>query len=225
MSERAIGELEFLRKLQRLLAEGDFVATYKFALLNALADMSLEREPAADGHAQRDEFLYKESQFADGAVRLLPGVPAALRALYGLVLDAVRGAWVRQIASIGANRPLLAGADLASFLFGSERGNLDRFRAVLRDHQGGRCLYCRKELRGAGCVDHFIAWSRYPVDLGHNFVLAHDACNAHKRDFLAYPAHRTHGSTTSRRPMALGDGTESQPLRRHAGTGGGVVPR
>jgi hypothetical protein len=45
----AIGELTFLRKLQRLLAEGDFVATYKFALLNALADLSLEREPAADG--------------------------------------------------------------------------------------------------------------------------------------------------------------------------------
>ena len=38
MTEKPIGELEFLRKLQRLLAEGDFVATYKFALLNALAD-------------------------------------------------------------------------------------------------------------------------------------------------------------------------------------------
>jgi hypothetical protein len=50
-------------------------------------------------------------------------------------------------------------------------------------------LYCSKELRGAGCVDHFIAWSRYPVDLGHNLVLAHDACNAQKRDFLAAPAH------------------------------------
>ena len=49
MSATPIGELEFLRKLQRLLAEGDFVATYKFALLNALADLSLEREPAADG--------------------------------------------------------------------------------------------------------------------------------------------------------------------------------
>jgi hypothetical protein len=38
VSGKPIGELEFLRKLQRLLAEGDFVATYKFALLNALAD-------------------------------------------------------------------------------------------------------------------------------------------------------------------------------------------
>ena len=49
MTGKPIGELEFLRKLQRLLAEGDFVATYKFALLNALADLCLEREPAADG--------------------------------------------------------------------------------------------------------------------------------------------------------------------------------
>jgi hypothetical protein len=279
VSERPIGELEFLRKLQRLLAEGDFVATYKFALLNALADLSLEREPAHDGslrvpvsaiaekfieyywrqarpyrpldgtgfvlhqntgrqatvisaiaaaqsmHAtlpvaratelrwhtlvtkvsgtieamplwklqtvasERDEFLYTEAEFADDSIRLLPGVPAAFRALYGLVLDAVRGAWLRQITSIAANRPLLGNSDLASFLFGSERASLDGFRGVLRDHQGGRCLYCRKELRGAGCVDHFIAWSRYPVDLGHNLVLAHDNCNGQKRDFLAYPVH------------------------------------
>ncbi|HEY3519124.1 MAG TPA: HNH endonuclease signature motif containing protein [Gammaproteobacteria bacterium] len=279
MIDTPIGELAFLRKLQRLLAEGDFVATYKFALLNALADLSLERESAEDGslrvpvsaiaekfieyywpqarpfravdgsgfvlvqstgrqaavintiaaaqaaHAtlpvaraaklrwhtlvtrvagtivgmplwrlqivggECDEFLYREAEFAGEAIRLLPGVPAAFRALYGLVLDAVRGAWLRQITNIAANRPLLGDSDLASFLFGSERASLDRFRAVLRDHQGGRCLYCRKELRGAGCVDHFIAWSRYPVDLGHNLVLAHDVCNAKKRDFLAYPAH------------------------------------
>jgi hypothetical protein len=275
----AIGELAFLRKLQRLLAEGDFVATYKFALLNALADLSLERESAADGSlrvpvsaiaekfieyywpqarpyravdgtgfvlvqstgrqaaiinaiaaaqaalatlpmaraaqlrwhtlvtrvagtieamplwklqtvgGEQDEFLYAQAELEAGTIRLLPGVPAAFRALYRLVLDAVRGAWVRQITSIAANRPLLGNADLASFLFGSERASLDGYRGVLRDHQDNRCLYCRKELRGASCVDHFVAWSRYPVDLGHNLVLAHDACNAKKRDFLAYPAH------------------------------------
>jgi hypothetical protein len=278
-AESAIGELEFLRKLQRLLAEGDFSATYKFALLNALADLSLEREPAADGSlrvpvlavtekfieyywpqarpyraqegegvvllqnngrqatiinliaaaqvahptlpavrtakmrwhtlvtkvagtisgmplwklqtvpGERDEFLYREKEFADDTIRLLPGVPAAFRALYGLVLDAVRGAWMRQIAGIGANGPLLGDADLASFLFGTPRANLDRFRNVLRDHQSDQCLYCPKKLKGGGDVDHFIAWSRYPVDLGHNLVLAHTNCNAKKRDFLAYAVH------------------------------------
>jgi 5-methylcytosine-specific restriction endonuclease McrA len=138
---------------------------------------------------ERDEFLYAEAEFANDTIRVLPGVPAAFRALYGLVLDAVRGAWLRQIASIGVNRPLLGDADLASFMFGSERASLDGFRAVLRDHQRARCLYCARELRGTGDVDHFIAWSRYPVDLGHNLVLAHGECNARKRDFLAYPAH------------------------------------
>jgi hypothetical protein len=38
-------------------------------------------------------------------------------------------------------------------------------------------------------VDHFIPWSRYPVDLGHNFVLAHAACNRAKSDHLAAEAH------------------------------------
>jgi 5-methylcytosine-specific restriction endonuclease McrA len=278
VSERAIGELEFLRKLQRLLAEGDFVATYKLALLNALADLSVEGEPERDGslrvpvealatkfieyywpqarpyragdgagfvllqnagkqaavinalttlqgeHAtlaaarnarrwralvrdvgrtivtmplwklqtvgsERDEFLYRQAELADDGIRLLPGVPQAFRSLYGLVLDAVRGAWVRQITRIGANRMRLADADLATFLFGSERGSLEGFARVLREHQHGLCLYCRREIRASGDVDHFIAWSRYPVDLGHNLVLAHHACNAKKRDFLAHPMH------------------------------------
>jgi hypothetical protein len=34
-------------------------------------------------------------------------------------------------------------------------------------------------------VDHFIPWVRYPRDLGHNFVLAHDSCNSRKGDLLA----------------------------------------
>ena len=33
-------------------------------------------------------------------------------------------------------------------------------------------------------VDHFIAWSRYPTDLAHNFVLADSRCNNKKRDRL-----------------------------------------
>ena len=34
-------------------------------------------------------------------------------------------------------------------------------------------------------VDHFISWSRYTTDLGHNFVLAHPGCNSQKSDYLA----------------------------------------
>ena len=278
MSRGAITELEFLRKLQRLLNEGDFTATYKFALLNALADLSLESEADPDealrvpvagiatkfveyywpqvrpyrategerfvlfqnagqqaavinalvnvqskhptlplarassawnGLVRRvartveqmplwklqvlgsdaDEFLYRRSEYVDGTIRLLPGVPAAFRMLYGLVLDAVRGAWVRQINRISANRPVLADSDLVSFLFGSERRSLEAFARILRDHQRGGCLYCGSAIRRGGDVDHFIAWSRYPADLGHNLVLAHPRCNRDKRDFLAHPVH------------------------------------
>ena len=38
----AEAQLEFLAKLQRLFAEGDFTATYKFALLIALSDLAVE---------------------------------------------------------------------------------------------------------------------------------------------------------------------------------------
>lgn len=42
-SPSAEDQLTFLSKLQRLFSEGDFTATYKFALLIALADLAVER--------------------------------------------------------------------------------------------------------------------------------------------------------------------------------------
>jgi hypothetical protein len=51
------------------------------------------------------------------------------------------------------------------------------------------CFYCQRRLNEAGEVDHFIPWSRYPRDLGHNFVLAHSKCNSDKRDLLAATGH------------------------------------
>jgi hypothetical protein len=136
-----------------------------------------------------DEFLYRRAEYRDGAIRLQPGVPHAFRALHGLIVDAIRGAWMRQIGRIAANRALLGDGDLAEFLFGAERRNLAAFCRLLREHQRGVCLYCGTAIRDGGDVDHFIAWSRYPADLGHNLVLAHRGCNANKRDFLAHPRH------------------------------------
>ena len=37
----AAEQIDFLQKLQRLLAEGSFVASYKYALLQALADLAV----------------------------------------------------------------------------------------------------------------------------------------------------------------------------------------
>jgi hypothetical protein len=59
-------------------------------------------------------------------------------------------------------------------------------RTILEDVQTGRCFYCERSVpRQAGHVDHFIPWSKYPVDLGHNFVVAHQTCNSAKADHLA----------------------------------------
>lgn len=61
---------------------------------------------------------------------------------------------------------------------------------VLNEIQEGACFNCSGPLREqAAHVDHFIPWSRYPVDLGHNFVRAHGGCNRKKSDRLAYSGH------------------------------------
>ena len=55
--------------------------------------------------------------------------------------------------------------------------------------QKGLCLYCQKPLPKQTQVDHFVPWSRYPADLGHNFALAHNHCNNAKSDYLAAEHH------------------------------------
>lgn len=275
-------EVQFLRKLQRLLDEGEFVATYKFALLQALADLSveslcseeerltlsldqiagkfveyfwrqvvpfragsggssgllqhntgnqaavanrvLEAREKFGGHLGRaqadttywrsltrkvariveemplwklqvvagspDEFLYRRSEFSDKTITLLPGVSSHFRSFYSLVTRLVRSSWVDQVRAIGANQPILGDSpDLDEFLFGSERQGLESLRPILRETQEATCFYCDRSIRGAGEIDHFIPWSRYSNDLGHNFVLAHADCNRRKSDFLAHPEH------------------------------------
>jgi len=280
----AATDLEFLRKIQRLLSEGEFVATYKFALLQALADLSVEHHALSPGLddglklaigeiaekfieyywrqavpyapnldrsgilkqntgrqaavinaiadmreqytgsiylARRDvlkwrrlvrsvitliktmplwklqvigrgvdDFIYRQGQLEDGCIQLRPGVHAAFRSFHGLITNLIRGGWLTQVRRIASNRKLLGErGDLAEFLFGSERRNLDGYRVVMRDYQLARCFYCGKPVRGEGNADHFIPWSRYPVDLGHNFVFSHASCNNDKSDLLAHPEH------------------------------------
>ena len=49
---------------------------------------------------------------------------------------------------------------------------------------GATCFYCGNSLT-EGEVDHFVPFSAYPRDLGHNFVLSHPTCNQSKSDSLA----------------------------------------
>lgn len=269
-SATAEQQLRFLRDLQTILDGGQFVASYKFALLIALADISVECAPAVDGSLrialdqlserfievywrQAAPFRGKESlwqntgtqaamistiarirgsagslaqarrsrswaalvrraraillvqplwrlqrvgpqtlacfydqQLNDDAIVLKPGVPACFRALYGTVQAIVQLAWLRYVQNLPRNQALIgAGHDVADFLFGTDRSVLTPLREGLVDLQHGKCFYCPTALHGQSEVDHFIPWAHYLRDLGHNFVLAHRACNRSKRDLLA----------------------------------------
>lgn len=96
-----------------------------------------------------------------------------------------------RLQTVGTNLDRLGPqAELRYFLFGTEREDLSSYRRILRDVQSGACFYCRRSMRqGDEAVDHFVPWRRYPLDLGHNFVLAHRGCNAAKADRLAATGH------------------------------------
>jgi 5-methylcytosine-specific restriction endonuclease McrA len=269
-------QLEFLQNLQRIFEEGQFVASYKFALLHVLADLAVLRgsdtgdgltlttyeiaekfvelywtqtrpfpgragsavlrqntgqqaailslvdafqreHGSSPGEARRKaaawrsligsvrrvvevmplwklqvvgrtplEVLYR-NEGRGNQISLLPGVPFCLRRFHGLVIELIRNAWVRYVRT--NNGDLLGDAtELDEFLFGVDRATLAIFRRILAESQNGRCFYCHAPLGSAAEVDHFIPWTLYPTDLGHNFVLACRACNGDKSDRLAaYP--------------------------------------
>ncbi len=134
------------------------------------------------------DFLYPNAGRGD-RIELRPGVAYCFRRFHGLITDMVRGAWLRYVRRV--NLEFLGGdADLAEFLFGAERTSLAGLLEPLRELQQGRCFYCAKELRASRVhVDHFVPWARYPIDLGHNFVLADGTCNSQKTDHLAAQPH------------------------------------
>lgn len=270
----------FLRNIQRLLAEGQFTASYKFALLHAIADLAVLKGDDSGGSLtlgtrdiaeefvelywqqcrpfeiggqttgvilsqntgkqaavigditlaqracggslfrlrlsavdlwksvirdvdetvrqmplwkfqtvgnERLDFLY-DNLDRGTTITLKPGVAYCLRAFYSLPRDLIQGAWVRFVQKLNSDR-LGNLTDLGMFLFGRERNALEAFRPVLLDVQHGRCFYCHGDLHRQMEVDHFVPWSRYPTDLGHNFVLSHPSCNNAKSDHLAAVTH------------------------------------
>lgn len=272
----AAEQLAFLDHIQRLFEEGEFVATYKFALLLAITELAVElgsdstemldlpyatiadkflelywpqvapytagglagvlvqntgRQAATvtllhdirsrystlpKARASKDwptairktvtlleemplwrlqtlrrqqvNFLYVAGPSA--SIQLLPGVMYNLRRFHGLLQQLARSAWITHIRANPKNIPIIGEAsDLEQVLFGTDRACLTVARPVLREIQADTCFYCGAGLRNAGEVDHFIPWARYPRDLGHNFVLAHKACNNDKRDLLAATSH------------------------------------
>ncbi len=130
------------------------------------------------------DFLYENAGHGD-TVTLRSGVAFNLRRFHPLVTGMARTAWADFVRKLRANQTLLGQAtDLHAFLFGMERTDLSDFRELLREIQNGTCFYCARPLDRGSPVDHLVPWSRYQVDLAHNFVLADTACNARKSDFL-----------------------------------------
>jgi len=280
-------QLDFIAYIQRMLVEGDFSATYKFALLHAIADVCVEQSPLSDDntldiklpvladkllslywhHAmpfsaehtgesallkqntgtqskvisvlfecqqnnirnmrqlkqsslykpafaaamhtlktgplwrlqilarQEECFLYPHKLLGSGRetkyIRLNAGIASCFRRFYDLVVYLARNAWLQKIQSIKHNQALIGRqSQLQDFLFGVDRNALTKAKPVLIELQTNQCFYCRKPMKGDVEVDHFIPFSRYANDLGHNFVAAHRTCNNNKRDFLAAPIHR-----------------------------------
>jgi HNH endonuclease len=134
-------------------------------------------------------FLYDNLDHGNSIV-LQPGVAFSFRKFYWLIGDMVRGAWVRYVRRFN---PTTLGmtTDLQEFLLGSERTPLKDLVPILTDIQKGNCFYCGSRMKGESVhFDHFIPWSRYPIDLGYNFVLAHARpCNAKKSDRIAAVEH------------------------------------
>ena len=285
-------QVQFLFNVQRLISDGSFVATYKFALLLALADLAVERGddtteslpldtkdlaekfvelywrqalpwvPTHAGGAGRlaqatgqaaavlNRVAAAHEQFQGSLPRLRRDKPAwgrvlrdvartievmplwklqtigpdrldflypnvgkgnridlrgeavyCLRRFRDLIGDMAETAWVRFVRRLPRNHALLGeGPDLREFLFGSDRSALAAVRNLLREVDGNRCFYCSDAIRGESVVDHFVPWARYPLDLGHNFVLADARCNGGKLDRLASFDHLERWCARNTRP-------------------------
>jgi 5-methylcytosine-specific restriction endonuclease McrA len=95
----AESQLEFLSKLQRLFNEGDFTATYKYALLIAMADLSVEHgrddgEPLKLSHrqlAQKFIELYwqQSAPYSAGTQRAQHGLLAQNKGTQAAVISAI----------------------------------------------------------------------------------------------------------------------------------------
>lgn len=308
-------QIVFLQQIQRLFSEGEFTATYKFALVIALAELAVERGDDSgqildlniEGIAEKFSELYwrqmapyqgDQAAVADllhqnlgkraaitsalqkihhdsngqwarakshpewaaclrsvastvrkmpiehlqilggiqqpflyehpsppGVVRLKPGVAFNLRRFQGLIQQLAKSGWVGHVRNNRLNQTIIGKHDdLEVFMFGTSRSSLGTVAEILVQIQEHRCFYCQERIDDKAEVDHFIAWSRYPRDTAHNFVLAHRSCNNDKRDFLAARPHldrwlnwlNIRGAEIGERFAALGFVSDSAATRHVA---------
>lgn len=126
----ADAQLTFLAKLQRLFSEGDFTATYKFALLISLADLAVEQGADNGGElqlttrqvAERFIQLYwrQAAPYGTGRADTSPGVLVQNLGAQAAVVAAIAsfranvGAASPQVAAFHADYPKLVSAVAAT---------------------------------------------------------------------------------------------------------------
>ncbi|MDM1720008.1 HNH endonuclease domain-containing protein [Acinetobacter towneri] len=132
------------------------------------------------------EFLYQLDQCGKQLL-LLPLVMYSLRQFSEIIEELCQKRWIDYIRKNSSNAPILNQLpNLEQFMFEPSRNQLNAVANVLVELQDCKCFYCNKSMRkGSYAVDHFIPWSMYPSDTGHNFVLADSSCNSKKSNLLA----------------------------------------
>lgn len=105
-----------------------------------------------------------------------------LRQFSEIIEELCQKRWIDYIRKNSSNAPILNQlSNLEQFMFEPNRKQLNAVANVLVELQECKCFYCNKPMRkGNYAVDHFIPWSMYPSDTGHNFVLADSSCNSKK---------------------------------------------
>lgn len=137
-------------------------------------------------NGQNFEFLYQFEQ-SKQRLTLLPQVMFCLRQFSEIIEELCQKRWIDYIRKNSSNAPILNQLpNLQQFMFEPSRNQLNAVANVLVELQDCKCFYCNKSMRkGSYAVDHFIPWSMYPSDTGHNFVLADSSCNSKKSNLLA----------------------------------------
>lgn len=137
-------------------------------------------------NGQNFEFLYRLEQSGKQLI-LLPQVMYCLRQFSEIIEELCQKRWIDYIRRNSSNAEILNKLpNLEQFMFEPSRNQLNAVATVLVEMQECRCFYCNKEMKKNNyAVDHFIPWSMYPSDTGHNFVLADSRCNSKKSNLLA----------------------------------------
>ena len=137
-------------------------------------------------NGQNFEFLYR-LEYSNKQLTLLPQVMYCLRQFSEIIEELCQKRWIDYIRKNSTNAPILNKLpNLEQFMFEPSRNQLNAVANVLVDLQECKCFYCNKSMKkGSYAVDHFIPWSMYPSDTGHNFVLADSSCNSKKSNLLA----------------------------------------